>query len=422
METLMTLLSKDIDDYFASTSTSTGAVGGTTIIDTALAAYESDWITDFSWDRITSGTYANESRKISSLSSTTLTTLAHGGQIASGVTYEVHRLFAPVEKLRALTQAVKLCYPYVYASTSDTTKTTSNWLLNGDVEVWASTSYPDYWRVSAVTAAETSTAKLFIRGASSCKLDSTAGYLYQDWTLNDNLKELRGTTVTFKAKGWCDTADSLRLAVSDGTTITYSSYHAGDSTWNTFSDFYVQVYIDKDATDVSFRVYLDESAATGYIDDLRVTSSRATERVYIGDLALAQGRPSAVQYALDYFPESDEQRYLRNWYIDGDYLVLPYCRQDTPLRILGRDYLSFLKAGVETEAYDATVAIDDPQTRIVSAQAALWLYNRTGLPNYSTGQRKDYQEAANYWSNEFQHRVNKFKMPQFPLLVKWGQS
>src|SRR3972149_846942 len=107
LEAAVVELSKQIGDYWASNATSAGAAGGTTVVDTLLKAKANDWISLEAYDRLTSGTYDNEERKISSLDNTTgtITVLAHGGQVASGVTYEIHRLFTATEKLRALVNA-----------------------------------------------------------------------------------------------------------------------------------------------------------------------------------------------------------------------------------------------------------------------------------------------------------------------------
>ncbi len=94
-------------------------------MDTALVAKANDWISDSPqemYDFISSGTYDGEERKISSLDNTTgtLTVLAHTGQIASAVTYEVHRLFTPSEKRRALIYAAKATFPYIFKKVRDT--------------------------------------------------------------------------------------------------------------------------------------------------------------------------------------------------------------------------------------------------------------------------------------------------------------
>ena len=110
-------MSKQMGDYWASTTTSAGAAGGTSVVDTALQAKLNDWITDESHTRITSGTCDGQERYISSLDATnsTLTTLAHSAQIANGVSYEVHRIATASDKRIALISAARDTFPHIHA-------------------------------------------------------------------------------------------------------------------------------------------------------------------------------------------------------------------------------------------------------------------------------------------------------------------
>lgn len=49
-------LSKQLGDFWDSITTSAGAAGGTTLIDTELKAKANDWIPDNAYDMLTSGT------------------------------------------------------------------------------------------------------------------------------------------------------------------------------------------------------------------------------------------------------------------------------------------------------------------------------------------------------------------------------
>ncbi len=420
-------LDKDLGDYFKSTTT--GAGSETTLVDTALKAYANDWVTDTTrvmLEEEPAGDAAiYDERKVSSLDSSTgtLTTLAFAAAPGAGIDYSVHRLFSPSDKRTALVQACKLGYPKIHARVRDETKTSGNWLLNGGVEGWASASYPDYWRVADVTAAKTTTAKLYMRGGSSCKLSGAAGYMYQDWSLNDDLKYLRGKAVKFKARGWCDTASALRLAVYDGATTTYSDYHAGDSTWNGRNDeWYVEATISETATDVSFRVYLTSATATGYVDNLRVTSG-TYDKVYVGDLSLAQDRPLRISYQYDGSEFSEPWQPVRSYHVDetNRYLLIQGLPSDCKLRIEGVGYLDFLVSGASSTAWTATVALDEPQIKILSAEAVIWLYEQMSLPNFRSGDRKAYQEALSHWKNTvLPERQAKYGMILPPALADWG--
>jgi hypothetical protein len=423
-DSVLTTVSKDLNDFFSSTTTSAGAAGGTTVIDTALMAMPNQWITDKTYTRITSGTRDGDERKISSLDNTTgtLTTLAHGGQIANSVTYEVHRLFTASEKRIALHHAARTAFPYIHSIIKADHFRSSNWLINGDVEYWAAATAPDHWNRSAVTCTQTSTASLFTSGSYSCKLSTAAGHIEQSWIAgnNDDLKYLRGKSVTFRARGWSDTASSLRLAINDHATITYSDYHAGNSAWDD-GDLYVTATISPTATEVAFMVYHDVAVATDYVDDLYVTGPTMA-KVDVSDLGLALNRPMAVSYCPSTF-RHEPWVPVRGYEVKSSENAV-YITQSipagSPLRIEGIGYLKFLASGVESTAWSATIAIDDPQTKILSAAACLYLYQQMAMPNFTSGDNKAAIEAYAFWKQEYRDRCNQFRMSVPPIRVNWG--
>ena len=132
------MISKEIGDYWAGTTTSSGS--STTVVDTALKAKGNDWISDAPqehYDLLTSGTYSGEERKISSLDNTsgTLTTLAHGGTVASAVGYEVHRLFTASEKRTALIFAAKMAFPTIFKKIRDVTKQVDDDVIGTGIDI-----------------------------------------------------------------------------------------------------------------------------------------------------------------------------------------------------------------------------------------------------------------------------------------------
>ncbi len=417
----MIVLAKELNDYWDGTTTSDGAADGTTVIDTALKAQANDWVTDYAYDRITSGTYDGEERKVSSLGNTTgtLTVLAHTGKIVSGVTYEVHRLLSASDKRKALIYAAKAGFPYIFKQVRDESKTVGNWLKNGDVENWASSSYPDNWRVSAVTAAKNTTAPYYTRGSTSCKLSTAAGYLYQSNTENTDLMDLKGKSITFSAQVWSNTASDTRLAIYDGTTTTYSSYHAGDSA---FAELSVTATIAASPSQVSFRVYITNNTTTAYVDDLRAIGP-TRDKIDISDLGLALNYPHQVFQADDTAINEEPWGRLRNYEIGSDgYVYLSEGSQDYRLRIIGIGYLDFLVSGVSSTAWAATIAIDSPQTEILVAEAAMYLCRQMILPNFSSGESKRWEKALDYWDAELALRRGKYGMKTPGATVQWFES
>jgi hypothetical protein len=413
-------LSKDIGDWWSSTTTDAGAA--TSLVDTALLAKQADWVTDEAYVILTSepagAASIYDERKVSSLASSTLTTLAFAAAPGTGITYDLNRIFSPSDQRLALINASKAGFPYIHNKVRDETHRAGNWLKDGSMEIWTSTSALTNWTKSALTETQTSTTKLFIHGNYSCKLSTAAGYIGQSISDNDDLKFLRGKHVIFKGRGWCDTASCLRLAIYDGTTTTYSPYDAGTSTWNDIaSPWYIEAYISPTATEVSFRVYFEVLTAIAYVDDLEVIGP-TYPKIYIHELGLANDYPVRVSY----FPRENEKLEpfpINDFEIDTDYIYLQDDYAGCKLRIEGLGYLDFLASGVASTAWTATIAIDEPQVKILSAEAAIYLYNQQ-IGNYTSGGREYATERLQFWIAERQRRVYQYAMDRPKVRIKWG--
>ena len=104
---LLVGLSKFINDYWSSTTTSAGNVGGTTVIDTMLQEHGDDTIREQFIRYTNSGSNQYENRSVSSFtnSSGSITVApAFSAQAGTGQTYELHK-YDPVLKFRALDAA-----------------------------------------------------------------------------------------------------------------------------------------------------------------------------------------------------------------------------------------------------------------------------------------------------------------------------
>jgi len=423
-------LSKQLGDYHDSASTSAGAAGGTTIVDTALMAKANDWVdTEMSaYDLITEAAHAclDEERIIAGLSNTagTLTVLAHTAQIGSGVDYEIHRLFTASEKRRALVAAARLAYPAIYERVWDESLVSKNWLKDGSFEIWTTTTNLTYWTETTSTVTQISTGGLFKHGSYSARLTTLAGSLSQTVTDNTDLWKLAGESVTFTVQCKTNVANSIRISIYDGTTYTYSSYNDQITGWTGDSEpLTVTATIQDHPSAVTFTIHHDV-VATAYVDDARVISDCVeSPRLYIGNLGLAENRPVQV------FVEPSDYYYGEPWDLihsvdidyEGGYLLLPSnVIADRRLRIRGIGYLDFLASGVSSTAWTATINIDKPQLDILIAQAALYLYTEMAMPNFTSGIRKDYIEMMGYWKAELRDRKNLFGMEMLSIPVSWG--
>lgn len=409
-------LSKQLGDYWSGTTT--GAGSATTVVDTALCAKYNDWITDNAYDFVvdmTSDTYNEQERKITSLDNTTgtLTVLAHGGALGSGATYEVHRLFTPSEKRIALVAACRDSFPYLFKEIRDETHISGNWLKDGSFEIWTASTTPGYWGVSALTATQTSTTRLFKHGSYSAKLTGATGNIYQNISTNEDLKKLEGKTVTFTVQGKSDASDSLRIGIYDGINDTLSSHMAQTNGWTADSAPLTHTAtIDDNPSEVQFYICHDNVSATDYIDDARVISND-NPPIYIGNLGLNRNTAHQVLIESTSYSVGDSWNIIHNCQYDqtNGYLYLPdNVPPNLGLRILGIGALDFLSSGASSTAWTATVDVDQPQLDILIKQAILYLYTQMALPNLSTGDRKAFQEMISYWQQRLKDSVSRYRM------------
>ena len=422
-------LSKQLNDYWASATT--GAGSSSTIVDALLKAKQNAWIGKDMYDLITESSHAseNEERLISSLdnSSGTLTVLAHDNTTGTSMDYEVHRLFTASEKRQALIAAARMAWPHIHEKIWDESMVSGNWLKDGSLEIWSSTSALVYWtKNGSSTLLKTSGSPYYKHGTTSCKISGADDYIYQDISNWDDLKRLAGQSVTFSIQAWCDTADCLRISINDGTTQTYSEYHDGDLAW-TQNDprndsMYVQQFIDWNPTEITFAIHHENASAVSYVDDARVIGPYQP-RLFIETLGLSQEKPVQVEIEPENYSTDEPWAQVFNSRLDTElgYLYLPSSVQrDRRLRIKGIGYLDFLdSSGDSATAWDSTININSPQTDILIAQAIVYLYTQMSLPNFSRGTKRDFQEMLVFWERELQRRIGKHGMEVQSIPVRF---
>lgn len=122
---LLVGFSKFVDDYFASTTTSAGNSTFTSLVDTKLEVHGDNSLVG-QYIRITEGTYINQVGRITAnVQATGTVTVAppFGGQIASGIDYELHK-YEPRTKFISLDAARIPAVDYAFRSVYDETITT----------------------------------------------------------------------------------------------------------------------------------------------------------------------------------------------------------------------------------------------------------------------------------------------------------
>lgn len=410
-------LSKQLNDYWASSTTSSG--DASSLIDTSLKIFQNAWINKWTWDLITDSghTREDEERIIASLDNSTgdcTLTVAHTGTLGTSCDYEIHRLFSASEKRQALIAAARMAWPYIHEKIWDESLVSGNWLKDGSFEMWDSATALTHWSDDGtVILAKTSTSPYYKQGVYSCGLGTAAGYIHQDITDWDGLKHLAGKTITFTVQGYCAVASTLRIAIYDGTTTTYSDHRTAEAAWTEHSDpMSVTATIQDNPTAIEFHILLD-TANTAYVDDARVIGPYQP-RLLIDQLGLAQEKP--VQVLIEPSNYSTDEPWIQvfNSRLDTEsgYLYLPSSVQrDRRLRIKGIGYLDFLDSdGVSATAWDSTININSPQTDILIAQAIVYLYTQMSLPNFSRSTRQDFQEMLVFWELQLRRRIGKHGM------------
>ena len=81
------------------------------------------------------------------------------------------------------------------------------------------------------------------------------------------------------------------------------------------------------------------------------------------------------------------------------------------LRILGIGYLDFIDSSGDVGTdWDDTVDLDAPQTEIVVAQAAIYLFRRQMMPTQNVGDTEQAMNALQIWIAELGERKMRYGM------------
>lgn len=391
--------------YYSSTTTGDGAAT-TNVTDASLA----DLIASPSanqWVLITSGTYAQEDRRVSSYTAGTITVnRAYSGTIASGVTYELMP-YEPSRVTDALNYARLSAYPYVHRLLDDETLFTQENQMrytipstikdvhqvytvshvsssidenllgdDGEFEDWTSTSNPDNWTAATNLTLSEITDDDFVRhGDSACKCVANTSAGYHTYSVS-TYASYGGMKLSYVEDVYCLESDRVRVGIYDGTTTTYSSYHGGNG-WERLT---VTAEIGSSPSELTVGVYNAAGTAhTFYRDEAILTIN--TRPVY-------------------------QRGYeLRLWKQKGN--VLEFLSPPTvgQIRVLGTGYLSSVTHGTDT----GTMEADDPQTFILYAEAMLYLLRQRDYRAPAQTQEWTERQLAK-WMAESERRKHKFGM------------
>jgi len=267
LATLREGISRILGD-FLKCSTTTNITNNNYIISAELEPYTADNYFDSNWCVIiTSGNNAGAERVVKGYTAASCRLEVYGATLLAetgAVTFELHR-FAPSEIANCINAARLELYPAL---------STPQVAPNEHFEDWASASYPDYWRVSGITAAKEASNVHQAGAGAKLTRAGTDGYLYISTELGTSilpedayyaLLDLRGQEATFSKWVKASAASQARLSIycgSDARTA-YSKFHSGGGAWELLE---ARFGIPWDASEVTFRIHVVAADGSLYVD------------------------------------------------------------------------------------------------------------------------------------------------------------
>ena len=391
---LLTGFSRFIGDPWSSTTTSAGNAGGTTVVDTSLQRMGDDGWRDY-YVRITSGTCDLQIRKVSSFTNSTgtLTVMpAFTAQIASSVTYELHR-YDPVEKFKALDDARIRAYPdlgilrFNDTLTSDGVSTAydiPSTIRRGPLHIleevplpcdaeWNFLSNP-YGNTTTKWTASSATATIVsriggdplipkyddsaMRVAVATATNGTVSQVIADMTNDITAALAAGRQLTFAAWVFCRTASRVSLKIIEDSSVTTTGTSHGGGGWELLT-----VTASVGATNATLlTARFDVTSASG-----AVTYWWNRAWFYFGPVDKVQNVYRAGKTRILRRDDTTQKIYLEH----------PPSR-GKQMRLIGRDTLSALGTTAATQVTN-TMEVDEEAAQVLYAEAARVLFEREGI-------------------------------------------
>lgn len=377
---------KAANDYI--TGTVTTGTSSTVFIDTSLANYAARPPAPYNWVYWLTATQAGNAyanRLITTYASSTYTvTMASAltGTTTAADTYEISQ-WSNADLIGAINQARIELYPnlsilkdvYLYTEENQrryTIPTSMNRVyqvrlanevsadadenildsesLNPRFEEWTSTT-PDHWTATNLTTTYNTDDDFVWDDDYSCEClvaVSTTGTLTNSIT---NYAYYSGMKMSFKVMAYCGVASRLRASINDGTTTTYSSYHAG----NGWEELTVSAVMQATPTAVTVGVSLlsGSTAVTFYLDEAILT---------MGQRAVNAGETPVY-----------------NWKQSDTVLELPYTPAfNQRIHLIGQGYLSSISSDTDT------MEVSEQHLPLLYEQALVILYQKSRKPQMNT--------------------------------------
>uniref|UniRef100_A0A6M3LGS1 Uncharacterized protein n=1 Tax=viral metagenome TaxID=1070528 RepID=A0A6M3LGS1_9ZZZZ len=418
-------LSKIIGDYIQ-VAVTTALTTSNDVVSTNLNEYDEGKNDHFNerWCYVTDYANAGKNRRIYDYATATGTVDVRGANFVSDAAnlatvrisrhgYDAH--------LRAINDAIRELYPYLYRPLEDRTMVTGSILPDNSFELWTSATNPSLYSATNATLARTTTAGL-IRGAmgtTSMKVTASAadGYAYINSNTFPRLLDLRGKTIKFQGWAYPSTANDAFLTIAyedeDGTeTLTNSTTTCPASVFTLLAT--AELTVPTDITKIGFRFRVHTNGQNAYFDAARVTGTTLQEYVLLSDFAdggvdqvYVQTSGVSTDPCDDLHPYGWERVFGYTTYNDGTYqwLRLPYLYSNKrQIRVIGTAPLSTLTT------FSGTTEVDGRYIDLLVAYAAYCLYrNEEGVPSSKDTQRYTNNQAK--WLREY-YRLLPNRMPQ----------
>ena len=385
-------LSEAIGDYTTMTTTSAGAVDGTTLVDVGirnLPGGRDDDAFEGWYVLLTSSAASGEIKRVrqsrESVNSITLQE-AFSIQVAGSVTYELHRN-DPALKHNAINRGIEELSSQIPLPLRDETLVVDNLLTNWDFEtfVTATSVFTGWTSTGSPTLTQNTSLVMHGDGAASIAATPTTEGLYQTATINAN--EVTNKQVTFECWVYATVADAVRIRVLWGSG-SYEShdYHSGADQWELQS---IQVTVPTTATEIT--AILEVTSGNTGIFDAAWMTARPLYKYAI---------PSSILRGPYYVSQQLDRHNPTGTYV-------PIIRGTGPeagriLRLEGKGVLT------RPSSDTATVEIGEPYVNVIIAYAAMF-YNRILLAQASQQQRNRYSEDMQMWGREANSLVRELK-------------
>ena len=362
--------------YISDTTSGSGAGDGTTVVDTSIVRYDTTLLTD-KWLLLTSGSASGESRRIASVSTSTITMVsAFSAQVAGSVTYEIMS-YPPEIYHDAIRQATRTVYPLLYLPLRDETLAVDNLLSNFDFETFSGGAFTGWSSIGSPTlAAQTNRVMHGDQSASMAATGATEG-LEQNILASSDFSSAVGKTLHVRAWLYATVADAFRMRVTfDGSTYSNGPYHGGDDEWEGPNLHRIDATIEANATEMTIS-FEATSGNTGYADLVVAWIDPVTR--YTIPTTFISG-PHRVSQQVDQLEP------------DGAYAPLGPGNFPMPGRLLRLEGMGRLSV---PSADTGTTEVDENRAEMIIAQAGVYFYRTLG--GYDPGSRDRHDQEVNRW-------------------------